>query len=132
MGKRIFVSYSWKDLNVSDRDNIISLLTKKSYFNFMDYSVDYTSPLTGSNYQVWAGIEARIKAANIVLVTAGVYTTYSESMKREIELAKKYNKPIIGVRPYGSERISSIVYEHANEIVNHNANSIVDAIRRNW
>lgn len=127
--KRIFVSYSWKNANVNDRNNVINLLNNRSNFNFADYSVDYEEPLTGD---VWNQIENRIKNANVVLITAGVYASYSDSIQKEIKLAQKYNKPIIAILPFGSVNSSTIAKDNANIIVKHNTEAIVSSIRNIW
>ncbi len=134
MDKKLFVSYSWKAANVEDRNRVVNLLEDRGYFNFKDQSIDYKSPLFGTNKEVWDIIEKRIMASDIVLVTAGVYSSYSDSIKKEIMLAKKHNKPIIGVKPFGNTYVSQFVRENVEEqnIVNHNTESIVTAIRNNW
>lgn len=132
MDKKIFVSYSWKAANVGDRNSVVQLLDNRGYFNFKDQSIEYTNPLFGTNKQVWDTIEERIVASDIVVVTAGVYATYSDSINQEIMLAKKHNKPIIGIKPYGNVRSSEFVKQHADYIVNHNTESIVNAIRTHW
>jgi len=38
-------------------------------------------------------------------------------------------KPILGIAPWGSEKISSYVREHADLIVGWNTDSVVQAIR---
>lgn len=50
-------------------------------------------------------------------------------IKKEIEIAKKYNKPILLIEPYGSNRIPNDVEINANKIVKWNTKSIVEAIR---
>lgn len=44
-------------------------------------------------------------------------------------MAKKYNKPIIAVQPWGAERTSSIVKNAADVIVGWNAKSVANAVR---
>lgn len=128
MQKRIFISHSWKAANHSDYEGVLKLLNDRRYFNFSNYSVDSENPLLGA---VWTGIENRIKNANIVLITAGVYVSYSDSIQKEIMLAKKYNKRIIAIKPHGNTNVSSIVSDDNDiEVVNYNTESIVSAIRR--
>ena len=52
-----------------------------------------------------------------------------EAINKEIEMAKKYNKPIIAVQPWGAERTSSIVKNAADVIVGWNAKSVANAVR---
>lgn len=65
-----------------------------------------------------------------MLILAGVYSSYSKWINKEIDIAKNvYNKPIIAVQPWGAERTSKNVKDNADKIVNWNSSSIVDAIR---
>ena len=51
-------------------------------------------------------------------------------IQTEIEIATRYQKPIIGVRPWGQERIPQAVQDAADEMVGWNTYSIVSAVRR--
>ena len=67
-----------------------------------------------------------------VLILAGVYATYSKWINVEIDLAKNgfaQPKPIIAIRPWGSERTSVPVREAADREVGWNTESVVSAIR---
>lgn len=60
---------------------------------------------------------------------AGIYASYSDWMEWELNKAKEYNKPILGIVPWGNERVSTVVRNKADKIVRWNTDSIVDAIR---
>ena len=48
-------------------------------------------------------------SCHAVIILAGVYATYSKWINIEIDLAEEgftYAKPIIAIRPWGSQRIS--------------------------
>ena len=66
---------------------------------------------------------------NVVLILAGVYSSYSDSINMEIEIANELGKPIIAIEPWGSERTSLIVKKNAKIIVKWNSASIVGAIK---
>lgn len=123
---RLFISHSW---NYDDYEKMVKLLDGRGYFDFQESSVPATDPLTGSNQQVWDAIYNKIRWAQVILLTAGVYATYSGSIKKEIEFAKSIRKPIIAVVPLGNERTSSLC-GYADEVVGWRADSIVDAVRR--
>jgi hypothetical protein len=68
----------------------------------------------------------------VVLIMAGVYSTYSRWINKEIFLAKNSffpTKPIVAIEPFDSERTSKIVKDAADRIVGWNTNSIVTAVR---
>lgn len=123
---RLFISHSW---NYDDYEKMVKLLEGRGYFDFQESSVPATDPLTGSNQQVWDAIYNKIRWAQVIILTAGVYATYSGSIKKEIEFAKSIRKPIIAVVPLGNERTSSLC-GYADEVVGWRADSIVDAVRR--
>ena len=63
---------------------------------------------------------------------AGVYSTYSKWINKEIAICKKEflnPKPIIAIEPWGSERTSQVVKDNADRIVKWNKDSVVRAIR---
>lgn len=122
---RLFISHSWKHPSY---ESLVSLLQKRGYFEFIESSVPASNPLFGTDYEVWQGIENKIKWCQVVLLTADVHSSYSGSIKREIELAKKYNKPIIAVVPFGAERASALRF-YATDISSWRADSIVAKIR---
>ena len=123
---RLFVSHSWK---YDDYENLVSLLGGRTYFEFQESSVPSSDPLSGTNREVWNGIENKIRWCQVVLLTAGVHATYSGSIRREIEFAHSLGKPIIAVVPFGAERVSSLA-GYATEVVGWRADSIVAAIRK--
>ena len=130
--KHIFISHSWA--YGKSYENLKDLLRERGYFNFRDYSVPKDDPISiksNANYmnKLKDGIREQMKMCSVVLVIAGVYVTYSESIQLEITVAEELNKPIIAIRPYGASRISSLAEEAADKLVNWNADSIVNAIR---
>lgn len=68
---------------------------------------------------------------DVVLIAAGKYATYSKWIQREIQVAKGYTrpKPIVAIRPWGNEQVSSVVMNAADRLVSWSTSSIVSAIR---
>lgn len=129
----LFLSHSWR--YNSDYYRLVELLKNAPYFKFRDYSVPIHRPKvdpnsTASIRYLTIELEKQIKPVNCILLMAGVYSTHSEWIRREISLAQKYNKPIIGVVPWGQRNVSSIVQNAAHDMVNWNTASIVSAIRK--
>lgn len=129
----LFLSHAWKYSD--DYYRLENLLRKAPYFYFRDYSVPIHRPKVDPNSEasirhLTNELEKQIRPVNCVLIMSGIYATHSDWIKREIRLALKYDKPILGVIPRGQQRISSIVKENAIEMVNWNTSSIVAAIRK--
>ena len=125
---RIFISHSWS--YSSDYDKVESFLRQEG-ISFYNHSAPKDDPIhtNGTDKQLSDAIEAKVKGCSCVIILAGVYSTYSKWINREIEMAQKYNKPIIGVQPWGAEYISTVVREAATVIVGWNAKSIANAVR---
>jgi hypothetical protein len=60
---------------------------------------------------------------------AGMYAAHRFWIDKEIAIAQYYNKPIVGVVPWGQERIPESVQFAAHKMVRWNTESIVGAIR---
>ena len=126
---RIFISHSW---NYSTHyDKIESFLSQEGV-PFYNHSVPKNDPIhtNGTDKELREAIEAKIKGCSCVIILAGVYASYSKWINIEIELAQKYNKPIIAVELWGAEHTSVVVKEAAIVIVGWNAKSVANAVRR--
>ena len=128
----LFISHSW---SYSDQyDRLVSLLRARVYFRFRNYSVPKNDPIhgRGTDAQLRQAIKQKMSPCGVVLIMAGVYSTYSKWIDKEIDLAKSgflVRKPIVAVEPWGSERTSRIVKNEADRIVGWNTESVVRAIR---
>jgi hypothetical protein len=127
----IFISHSWK--YNQQYEQIKKLLDAQPYFKYRDYSVPRTDPIhgAGTDRELSEAIKRQMDSCHVVIILAGVYSTYSKWIDKEINLAKgyMYEKPIIAVEPWASKRASAKVKENANVIVGWNGQSIVNAIR---
>lgn len=126
---RIFISHSW---TYSDHyDRIVGFLNQE-FGVFFNHSVPKDDPVhtNGTDKDLYEKIEAKIKGCSCVVILAGVYSTYSKWINKEIEIAQKYQKPIIAVEYWGAERTSTVVKNAATEVVKWNATSIANAIKK--
>lgn len=128
----LFISHSWTYFDQYTR--LINLLNN-SGLKYKNYSVPKDDPLhtNGSDKQLYDAIKQQIANSSIVIILAGVYSSYSKWIDKEIEIAKdgfQAPKPILAIEPFGAEKTSKKVKDNANEIVKWNTNSIVGAIKR--
>ena len=65
----------------------------------------------------------------IVIILAGMYAAHSDWIQFEIEQAKRLNKPIIGVKPWGQERVPQSIQDAARVVHGWNVGPIVASIR---
>ncbi len=129
----LFISHSWT--YKQQYDHLVNLLDQADGFEYNNFSVPKDNPIhtDGTNKELREAITEKIRNCHVVLVLAGVYSTYSKWINIEVEVAKKsetWQKPIVAIEPWASERTSQHVKDNADEIVRWNTKSIVDAIQK--
>lgn len=128
----LFISHSW---NYPDAyEGLDEMLKKAPYFYYNNYSVPMDKAITIYNKQYYNvelknKIRDKMKHCSAVLILAGVYASYSDSIQMEIEIAKELGKPIVAVEPWASDRTSIVVKQSATRIAKWNTSSIVGAIK---
>jgi hypothetical protein len=125
----IFISHSWS--YPEDLNNLRNLLEERGYFNveFEEASADEPINSTNAAY-IKQRLKQKISNSNIVLGIAGMYASYSDWMVWELDRAMELDVPIVGVVPWGQERVSTTVSSRSKEDVHWNTESIVAAIRK--
>jgi hypothetical protein len=128
--RNLFISHSWTYGDAYSR--LVSMLDTAPNFAYRNYSVPKDDPVHNAPNAA-ALIEAikhQMIFCNLIVIMAGKYATYSPWIQREITLAKRhFNKPLLAVRPWANEQVSSIVADNADKLVGWNTSSIVSAIR---
>jgi len=127
---RIFISHSWAYDDAYKK--LVRFLDEHPNFDWSDYSVPKNDPIhdAGNEKELYEAIRAQIAQAHCVIMLAGVYSTHSKWINKEIEISKQlYSKPLVAVEPWGSERTSKVVKDAADAVVGWNSASIVRAIR---
>jgi hypothetical protein len=128
----IFISHSWAYSDAYEK--LIKLLEKKPYFSFKDHSVPKNDPIHNApnSTKLYEAIVRQMRSCHIVIIMAGVYSTYSTWINKEIWIANNefsYKKPILGVKPWANTRVSSTVQNNSDRLVGWNSSSIVGAIK---
>ena len=126
---RVFVSHSWE--YSEQRERIEKFLDDENQLDWQNFSVPEDDPMEFEDKNdLRQQLYQQVGQANVVIVVAGMYVSHSEWIEEEIEMADHFEKPIIGVRPNGNERLPAVVKEEADEIVGWRQKSIVDAIAK--
>jgi hypothetical protein len=129
---RLFISHSWAYGDAYDK--LVSFFDEHPNFKWVDYSVPKDDPIHSAPNQtaLYNAIKNQISPVHCVLILAGVYSSYSKWIQKEIEIAKEvFSKPVVAIQPWAAEKTSKIVADNADEIVKWQSASIVSAIRRN-
>lgn len=125
----LFISHSW---SYSDAYNkLTSLLDNANYFTYKNYSVPKDAPIHNANNdkELYEAIKQQIRYASVVIILAGVYSSYSKWIDKEIKIAEELGKPILAIEPWASDKTSLKVKNAADKIVKWNTDSIIRAIR---
>ena len=102
-------------------------------FNFKNYSVPKNDPIhdAPNALQLSKAIQDQMRFCDVIIILAGVYSSYSSWINKEIAIAKGFTnpKPILAIEPWASEKTSTVVKNNADKVVRWNTSSIVDGIR---
>lgn len=109
--------------NGIDKNNEYGQFTEKLYSK-----VDFRWKESISGSYATANEEFYKKVDRIIML-AGLYKDNKEVFEALLDASKKYEIPIILVRPYGLEEVPEILEERAATIVGWNANCILDSIK---
>lgn len=123
---KVFISHAWAYNESYYR--LVEYLNAAPNFRWENLSVPKHDPIETAE-QLTYRLNAQMRPANVFLILGGMYVSHSEWIQYEINFARRIGRPIIGIRPWGSERIPDAVQRGADEIVGWNTDSIVSAIR---
>lgn len=126
----IFISHAW---DYSDHYETIKKWINSDFYlskHWSDYSIPVYNPVDAhSKRELKQKITNKIIPSNVVIILAGMYATYSEWIDYEIDEAVRMNKYIIGVKPWGQERIPRKIQDNADIMVGWNSSSVINAIK---
>ena len=124
----IMISHSW-DYN-THYETVKSWFDNTSYFTWTNHAIPLSKPIDAkSKKELQEKIRNRIALCSCVIILSGMYVAYSEWIDYEIDTAISLGKPIIGVKPWGQEKIPTIVQSNADVMVGWNSTSVVEAGR---
>ena len=132
----VFISHSWAYPNHYDR--LAEWIFEKAWsvngqrIQFRDTSVPRDNPIhyASNDAALQKAINKQIEVSHVVVIPTGMYANYSKWIRKEIDGAKLYRKPIIAVDPWAQKRASSVVAEAADESVGWNKQPIINAVWR--
>ena len=77
-------------------------------------------------------IENQIEPAGVIIILSGLYNKYKSIIKKQLDIGRNLNKPVIIIRPYGMENVPLELEETADDIVGWNAPCVVNSIEENY
>lgn len=127
----LFVSHVWRSNENSEYYRLCRMLSESNNLSWRNYSVPEDDPLgTKTDTQLREALHRQIRPVNCFLVISGMYANYRKWIQEELLIAQYYNKPIVGVIPWGQERVPSEVQNASITMVAWQTTSIIEAIRK--
>lgn len=130
----IFISHAWQ---YSEHYNtIVKWLNEaqdEGTLTWKNYSVPEHDPLidpntTAGKTKLKEMLKNQISPASKVIILAGMYAAHSEWIDYEIDTSVDYDKYIIGVKPWGQQRIPAKVQNNANAMPGWNKDTVINAV----
>ena len=126
---KLFVSHAWEYNDEYYR--LVKMLNEAAYFTWRNLSVPQHDPILARDIdKLKAALRNQMRPANAFLILAGMYVAHSDWIEFEIDFSRRIGRPVIGIRPWGNERVPVAVQNAAAELVGWNTDSIVRAVRQ--
>lgn len=110
----VFVSHSWE--HETHYQRIVEFLNSVPSITWQNHSVPSTDPLAVETDQALEDeLYNQIRSASVVIVSAGMYGSYSKWISRELDIANDLNKPVIAIIPEGQVRVPAKIQNSATE-----------------
>lgn len=132
----VFVSHSWRHGRhyetlsnwMFDHEWRIG----RQILELRDYSSSIHRPILGAptDRALRRRLMSKIARSHVIVAPTGVYATHSRWIGEEIDCARDFGKPILGVDPLGAQRTSTVVVDAAWDIVGWRASSVILGIWR--
>lgn len=126
--RMLFISHAWS--YEEHYLKIVEWFNDAANFSWKNCSVPSTDPLTDKTKKgLKESLTRQINPSQGVIILAGMYAAHSEWIEYEIDEAKRLNKTIIGVKPWGQEKVPIVVQNAATVMVGWNSTSVIQAVR---
>lgn len=128
--RMLFISHAWR--YSAHYEKIIEWFDAAPNFDWKNCSVPSDDALPDKTSKgLSAGMTRQIAPAQGVIILAGMYAAHSAWIDYEIQEAVRMGKTIIGVKPWGQEKVPVNVQNAAKIMVGWNSASVVQAVRDN-
>ncbi len=127
--RTIFISHAWR--YNQHYETVVKWFNEAANFSWKNCSVPSDVALPDkSSAGLSAGMTRQISPAQVVIILGGMYAAHSAWIEYEINEAIRMKKTIIGVAPWGQEKIPVIVQNASVcPVVRWNSASVIQAVR---
>jgi hypothetical protein len=127
--RNLFISHAWQ--YDADYHTLIKWFNDEPNFSWKNYSVPSHDALPDKTDKgLREGITRQMSPSQAVIIIAGMYAAHSGWIDYEIDEAKRMGKIIIGIRPWGQQKMPVKVQDASHEMVNWQSASIIQVIRK--
>ena len=128
--RMIFISHAWQ--YNEHYWKIVNWFNETPNFEWKNCSVPSHDGLPDkTSAGLSRGMTRQINPAQIILILGGMYAAHSKWIEYEIREAQRLNKTIVGIQPWGQDRVPKIVQDASTvPLIGWNRQSVVDAVRR--
>ena len=126
--RNLFISHAWS--YDSHYWKVVEWFGDEPNFNWRNYSVpshDGCDSTTKKGLELC--LDNQMRPAQGIIILAGMYAAHSDWIGYEIDEAVRMDKIIIGVKPWGQERIPQKIQDAADVMVGWNSASVIQAVR---
>lgn len=126
---RLFISHCW---DYKQDYYTVENWIDESDIKWRNMSIPVHDPKdTSTDSELETKIDNNIKNSSEFIVIAGMYVAQQNRfwINKEIEIAQKYNKPILAIKPWGNERTPTKIQEVADKLINWQSSSIINGIK---
>lgn len=125
---RLFVAHAFEPNN--DYSRVFEYLENSRNFYYRNSSVLDVAPGLDRD-ALRAELRKQINLAEVVLIPAGLFREQPEWADFQLNCAKGFSKPVVGIKPFGGQdRVAVQLEALADELVEWSDREIIDAIRR--
>lgn len=128
--RMIFISHAWR---YSEHYNkIVQWFNEAPNFSWSNCSVPSDDALPDKTSKgLSAGMTRQINPSQVVVILGGMYAAHSKWIEYEIDEANRLEKPIVGVKPWGQEKVPKIVQDASwCDLAGWSSASVVSAVRQ--
>lgn len=127
--RMIFISHAWR--YSTHYNTLVTWFNAEPNFCWSNCSVPSDDALTDKTSKgLSAGMTRQINPAQVVVILGGMYAAHSDWINYEIAEAQRLKKTIIGVKPWGQEKVPLVVQNASIcPMVGWNSASLIQAIR---
>jgi hypothetical protein len=125
---KLFVSHVWEEND--DYFRVFEFLESDSNFYYQNFSTPDNRP-AGDKEVLREALRKQIAPAEIVLVLSSLCRKHGDMVLFQMNFAKANEKPVLLLESYGvKEQIPKPVRDLADEVIDWDKRTLVDAIRR--